>query len=372
MLEHGLSFILDTPSEDTSLVQIAKTGKFKDPRYGVFTITQQHFQKWIDNFNALSSPAAGRMGLPVDVDHGPEKRGDTEAVGWIKSLAAKGNELWAKVEWNELGQELIREKRYAYLSPSYQFDHQDETGKQHGTALVGVGMTNRPFLSMATVSLCAAGFALEEEPGPGEPEDPDQSGSATRPRQTPESPRLMTDFTKNTAKALGLAEDADEATILAAVESAVAKPASEDKSLDDLAKENGKVLLDAGQVNALAADARAGREAQEELHLAKFSAAFDSALDQGRAVPAQKDTLLELYGSAPEQTLKLLSESPQSVPVTPKGSTGSALGGDIDLFEGQKVDEDSMELHRQTEAISLARSIPYEEALDLASRGVTA
>src|SRR3954464_6650569 len=119
----GILFLAATPTEpsDTSRVQIAKTGSFVDPRYGKFKITREHFSKWIGNFQTLDSPEKGRMGLPVDVDHSPEKQGTTEAAGWVKSLdtlgadgkTATANELWATVEWNTLGQELIRDKRYA-------------------------------------------------------------------------------------------------------------------------------------------------------------------------------------------------------------------------------------------------------------------
>jgi hypothetical protein len=43
-----------TLSQDkaTSWVQIAKTGKFSDPRYGKFSITEGDFDKWIRNFDS--------------------------------------------------------------------------------------------------------------------------------------------------------------------------------------------------------------------------------------------------------------------------------------------------------------------------------
>lgn len=158
-MPQAISFLLDSPKADadSSWVQIAKTGKFSDPRYGNFTITTQDFARWVKNFDA--NIGHGDLGLPVDVDHSPEKKGDTEAMGWVKQLEKRGAELWARVEWNDQGKSLIADRRYAYLSPSYSGNYKDEKGQSHGTALVGIALTNRPFLQMATVNLSAFVFA---------------------------------------------------------------------------------------------------------------------------------------------------------------------------------------------------------------------
>lgn len=163
-MDHDCAFLIDAPrtlsdggDAAESWVQIAKTGRFKDPRYGTFSITQQDFTRWLKNFQSLSVDK-DRLGLPVDRDHSPEKKGDTEAVGWVKALDQRGDEMWGKVEWNTLGKELVSEKRYAYISPSYSKDLQTETGTSVGTALVGIALTNRPFLQMATVNLSKFSF----------------------------------------------------------------------------------------------------------------------------------------------------------------------------------------------------------------------
>ncbi len=173
-MDHDLSFLLDSPKADaeSSWVQVAKTGKFSDPRYGNFTITAQDFGRWIKNFD--SNVGHGSMGLPVDADHSPEKRGDTEAYGWIKQLEQRGNELWARVEWNDQGKTLIAERRYAYISPSYTNNFKDEHGKEHGSALVGIALTNRPFLQMATVNLSKFTFASSKG-GDDQGLDPDET-----------------------------------------------------------------------------------------------------------------------------------------------------------------------------------------------------
>src|SRR6185312_13034632 len=169
----GVAFLVDAPTSlsegdaATSWVQVAKTGKFTDPRYGNFTITRSDFARWIQNFEKVSL-ADGHLGLPVDKDHSPEKKGETEAVGWVKKLEVRGDdkELWGLVEWNVLGKELIAERRYAYISPSYSNNLSTETGSKVGTALVGIALTNRPFLQMATVNLSKdTEFAFAKQAG---------------------------------------------------------------------------------------------------------------------------------------------------------------------------------------------------------------
>lgn len=150
-------------------MQVAKTGSFQDPRYGKFKITVKDFASWLKNFNAFAL-SDGRLGLPVDVDHSPEKRGDTEAYGWVKALEQRGDEMWARVEWNDQGKGLIEDRRYAYISPSYSPDYKDEEGNSHGTALMGIALTNRPFLQMATVNLSQFTFAAAQS-GDNDPDD---------------------------------------------------------------------------------------------------------------------------------------------------------------------------------------------------------
>lgn len=355
--------IADTPteftlSEDvaTSEVQIAKTGTFKDPRYGKFSITAKDFAKWVANFNLLAR-AGDRLGLPVDVDHSPEKQGKTEAAGWVTALDVRGEELWATVEWNSLGQELISDRRYAYLSPSYQHDFKDESGKSHGTALVGVGLTNRPFLSMATVSLSAVEFDAAEEVA---------ADSSDSPRQIM-SPELRT---KLIAK-FSLAADATDEVILAAV-AAAEDAAGEQKTLDALAAEEGKVVLSASDVATLTADATAGRKASDELHAQKFELAFDKALSAGKVTPAEKDGYLALYGKAPEETITSLEARPEAITLSSGGNTGAgAPTGDADggqLERNEELDEDRGDLYNRAVALAAERNIDYAEAVHLAAR----
>lgn len=357
----ALQTLVDAPAEvvlsggkASSRVQIAKTGTFKDPRYGTFAITLKDFSKWIANFNQLNR-ADGREGLPVDVDHAPEKRGDTEAAGWITSLAIEGNELWATVEWNTLGQSLVKDRRYVYLSPSYVHDLKDETGKSHGTALIGVALTNRPFLTMATVNLSKGNFAEEVA---------DQETSYTQEE--------MPDLTK-IAEALKLSTDAGEDVILAKVAELVAAPTTP-VSLEDQAKAEGKFVLDADQFASLQQQASEGSAAAKTLAKMTFESKFEKLLNDpkgARVLPAQKDMYASLYESNPEGTLALLDSLPNIVNAEPQGSGSDAptsLASSIKAeAAGFATEDENVKLHERTLQLSAERNIDYGDALVIAA-----
>lgn len=375
----ALLVLADAPSEitlsegkATSWVQIGKTGRFSDPRYGKFSITESDFDKWIANFSLLSK-ADGRLGLPIDVDHSPEKKGETEAAGWITEVEKRDNgaTLWAKAEWNDLGKTLVSDRRYAYLSPSFTANYEDETGKSYGTALLGVALTNRPFLSMATVTLSklTAQAATEVEEDVPVPSDIVRED--------------MPDL-KKIALALKLPEDADEGTILSKLIEQKQEPTNDPVNLETLAQSQGKVLLTADQLQALAADAAAGREAQKTLAETTFKSAFVKAVDAGGMLPADEDTYKTLYAVKPDETLTILASAAErggKLNVTAQGSSGAGAGGDlttlasdmIDPLGQYGVDKEALKIHNRALTLSAEHKIDYVAALDMAeAEGVRA
>lgn len=383
MTTFALSVLNDAPDSivlsaagATTRVQVAKLGKFKDPRYGNFSITLEHFAKWKQNFLTLHR-SEGKLGMPVDRDHLPEKRGETEAVGWITKLDNMGqdgktstpDELWATVEFNSLGQELVKDKRYAYISPTYSPNYADETGQTYGTTMVGVALTNRPFLDMACISLSHAGTAtLEAEVEP----------VLDSPRQMPDltvTPELLT--------ALGVADDAaklilDAADPAAALVAATAAkptptpPADPGKiDLKTLAQEQGLVVIDATTLTSLTAQAASGAAVAEELKATKFETGFNAAVDKGSVLPAAKETFKLAYTHDPEGTLKMLTDLPAVVSIRPQGSGASATipaGASTLARESEgdwEVDNDRDEIHRKAVALTQETAgLSYDDALD--------
>lgn len=365
-MQRSLRFLADLPDSSDGWIQIAKQGSFTDPRYGDFAITQEDFDSWVQNFQRVS-----RGSLPIDPDHRPEKAGDTSAVGWVTDLEQRGQELWAKPAWNSLGTELVSDQRYRFISPSYTPNYKNDEGDSFGTALVGVALTNRPFLEgMAEVSLSKV-FAEEvTEPQTGTTV---VRGSSTQPitwtttDSTNANPKVadsraqMPELSK-IAQALELSDDASEEQILDAIKEATKEPEAP-KTLDKLADEQDKVVLSKDTVDQLVADAKAGAEAARTLHEQRFTQAFDKALSQGRvdAKDETRENFKGIYELDADKAVALLDSLPKVVNTEPKGSGGS----DGDVPEG--YDRDRYLLSQKAEAYAEEHNVDFITALEKVS-----
>jgi phage I-like protein len=159
---------------------------------------------------------------------------------------------------------------------------------------------------------------------------------------------------------LDLAEDTDVAGVVDAIKALQAKAEQpETTTLEQQAKAEGKVVLDKGDYDSLKAGAQAGLDAQKELAAQRFESEFQRALEQGRAVPAEKDSFQHFYTLDAEATLKQLADRPQIVHVKPVGGPG-------------RVDEPSSDPHdtfhtrvlEHCEKHNLNPDFDYQKALD--------
>jgi hypothetical protein len=159
-------------------------------------------------------------------------------------------------------------------------------------------------------------------------------------------------------KALDLKEDASADDMVAAIEKLGADDT--EVSLEDKAKAEGKVVVDASEWTETKANAAAGKAAAAELKQDKFDRAFDKALEELR-VDAKDETRTEwqeLYDLAPEQTIKRLDALPKVANAKPRGS-GEGPAADAP----DNVDQERFELNEKVEARMAKDDCSYEEAL---------
>ena len=99
--------LIELQGDDADPVEVLRTGVFTDRNGREVEITEADLDAFVTNF------AAGTAGqdVPIDINHERE-----EAGGWVKSLARSGNKLVAKIDWNELGKQLVGDKVYRYMS----------------------------------------------------------------------------------------------------------------------------------------------------------------------------------------------------------------------------------------------------------------
>ena len=101
-------------------------------------------KSWIDNIR--------RIDLAVDYSHETDQR----AAAWFKGveLSEDGEELWMIPDWTKDGAKSVGEKEFRYISADFQFNYRDnESGINHGTVLLGAGLTNRPVIKGMTPAI---------------------------------------------------------------------------------------------------------------------------------------------------------------------------------------------------------------------------
>lgn len=121
-------------------IQLFRTGTFFDERYGKIEIKTDDLKAMIKNF----SDNVRGVDLALDFSHDAEG----PAAAWITALSLKNDsEIWAAVDWTEVGRENIKGKNFRYISPDFTFNYTDnENLKEYGPVLFGAGLTNRPVI----------------------------------------------------------------------------------------------------------------------------------------------------------------------------------------------------------------------------------
>lgn len=123
-------------------------------------------------------------------------------------------------------------------------------------------------------------------------------------------------FMEDIRQRLGTTADADEATILAALDEALAEQATDTPALPE-----GTALVDAEQLEQLQADAAAGRQAREEQVAARRASLVEAAVNDGRVPPSRRDHWVDYLAKDPAGEEALATLKPVAN-MTERGFTG--------------------------------------------------
>lgn len=118
---------------------ILPIGHWYSDRYGEFDITDETCEDMVANWEAK---ILGERSPYIDTDHD-----GGAAMGWIKTLEARNDGLYAQIEWTEPGKELLEKGIYKYFSAEIG-EHKDiHTGLKIKNVLIAATLTNRPFMN---------------------------------------------------------------------------------------------------------------------------------------------------------------------------------------------------------------------------------
>jgi phage I-like protein len=205
--------------------------------------------------------------LLVDIDHTSEMyTGSSLSYGWVTDLAVRNNgQLWAKVEWTADGEEYIITKQFRSVSPVFFVSRESQVAFfEDGSpmeilGLKSVALTNQPNLRIASLNT-----------------------------EQPETENEPMKFPTALVTALNVAADADEATILAAIQKLQAQPEpkAEVQALD-LNAYVPRADYDALASKVSTLESNAAKTAADA-HGVQVEAAITEALKAGKIAPASE------------------------------------------------------------------------------------
>jgi hypothetical protein len=179
-------FDTDYSPNNVTWLQALPLGTYQHPRYGELKITPDK----VSNLAKSFKDNVREIDIDVDYDH---KQHTGKAAGWVKDAEARTDGLWVAVQWTEDAYASLKKGEYKYFSSEFDdvWTH-PKTKQKHQDVLFGGAITNRPFVKdILPINLTEV---LSNEGG-----------------TVDEALRQLL------RKKYQLAEDADDATILAAV-----------------------------------------------------------------------------------------------------------------------------------------------------------
>ncbi|TRD18387.1 phage protease [Palleronia caenipelagi] len=240
--------------------------------------------------------------LPVDIEHSTQLKGGVgdpaPAMGFITDLESRETGLWAKVDWNAAGTELLRSGAYAHCSPVFAYDAARQIRR-----LVSVGLTNNPNLDLVALN-----------------------------RAFPSQPEETPAMDKAVLEALGLNSDASAADAVVAI---TKLKEAEQVALNRAAVPDPEKFVPRAD-HLLALNRVAAFEAAEKTRADEaITAAVDAAIKAGKVAPASRDYHLAACRTEGglETFTAMVAGLPEIVtPATPRakdaGSGGVALNTD--------------------------------------------
>lgn len=293
-------------------IQVLPFGRVESKK-GPFLADEQAYREVIDNFNSEKNDVV------IDYEHQTLYGVEAPAAGWIKELVGKGKQgLWAKVEWTPRAKEYLANKEYRYFSPVLWKRKSDN----RAAVLHSAALTNTPAVDGMVPVVNKLGEGDEDK----------------------------MDFREMVLKALGLAEDATDEQVSAAIKKAKDEAAAAEglKGLtafkQDVLKtlelgENATEDQVRGKIVALKnpsgyVPVEQFNDLKKRLDLRDRDDLVQMALNSGKVAPAQKTWAEEYALKDPAGFKAFLAHAPVVVPVNTNvagsGRPAQSAGGGPD------------------------------------------
>ncbi|HQU08358.1 MAG: hypothetical protein B7X06_00050 [Verrucomicrobia bacterium 21-51-4] len=131
-------------------VKLVEYGEHSHP-LGLQCLTRQSAQDMSRSFSSLLGRLKRKFGgIPIYIGHpddpafaGTPGHHDTRAYGWVRELEARPDGLWMSPKWGPVGQTILENAFYKFLSPRWALRPLGN-GRYEPTELISIGLTNQP------------------------------------------------------------------------------------------------------------------------------------------------------------------------------------------------------------------------------------
>ncbi|MCW5558814.1 MAG: hypothetical protein KIT22_13420 [Verrucomicrobiae bacterium] len=330
-----LTPIANRAGSDTGWYHLVPKGEFPHPDTGLLQVLDDEAITAMANRFAAEAASPNFGGLLVDQEHwslDPDR--SSEAYGWVRAVENRADGLWGRIEWTDLGTHALETKRYKFASPVWMPNQVQRLGNRRirPMRLDSAGLTNNPNLRGMVPLTNRAG---------AEPADIE-----TQPLDKPQ-------HMKSVAAALGLAPEASEEAVLAAVTALKQKAEAAEGALKPV---QNRVTTLEGELTTLR-DAQITEDLKPLANRAKPEVieSFRSSLkaDRTAALPG----LQAFIGS-------LSAAKPSHQPLTNRRTAGhpDAVSGEANPDD--RADAQEAEIQR----IRIANRCTYRDAAQMARR----
>jgi phage I-like protein len=245
--------------------------------------------------------------LVIDYEHQSLNGERAPAAGWIKHLEARGDGLWARVDWTKQAAEYLAQREYRYFSPVLRLD--PETRRP--MALMHVGLTNVPAINHLPPLVARWGGEVK---GSGELSPMDLALGAPVIEMDPEKekPKMV----EKLKRLMGLTPEVEEGSVCVK-----ALEAFRELGLILNLPDDATVAQLKGAVEAHKAGATRLLKAEEEVQALKTRLVeetterfVEEALKAGKVSPAQRGWALEYCRRDQEGFRTYTEQAPKLVP----------------------------------------------------------
>lgn len=286
-----------------------------------------------DDVVAATVSRAGTVDLPIDYGHQTQHAAmngqPAPAAGWLREFRVEGGAITAAVEWTKRAAKALRRREFRYISPTFLV--------RRGVvmAITGAAVTNTPALDLPALAEDAmdnnhhAAARILDKLGLAADADDAAVDAALARVADRRAAEIASAALAPVAEALGLAQDAQAEQVIAAARRRQPDPGE---------------YVPRSEFDSVA---RSLQELQTARAEERATAAVDAAISSGRLTPAQRDWALG-YARADAQGFKTYVDGAPVIvapgrraPALPPGGDAALTDVELDICRRLGVDEKS-------------------------------